>query len=414
MTTKILVSHVSWSMLSHLFSRGSMMLSAVLLARFLTEHDFATYSYFQMTATMIATYSAMGLGVTASKFFAELDHKTNSKNTDVIKSIGTLWTLSIGLAFAAAFIVFLIPTASLTSGLNIPVWLFALCVWVMALDIVPSGGILGLERYKQVACISLLSGSINLAGAYISTQTYLPIYSMWALVMGCATQAFGEMYVIARNVGWPVFFRLFVFDRSKLKVVFSFVGPMFLVSIMAGSGTWILGKIILSGPDGQHEFALYSIGLQWYSLALFIPLMISRVMLPRIIKNTSSDSKSLVRQSVLFSLLSAFFLVLIGYVFGEELMSLYGIKYEVGNLFLTFFLLAALFNAPANALGNTLIGRNNQKIWMEIILVWFLVLMVSGFLFSEYGAWLGAMSLSVSAAFLVTMAFFVCKNKKYI
>jgi O-antigen/teichoic acid export membrane protein len=411
MTTKILVSHVSWSMLSHLFSRGSMMLSAVLLARFLTEHDFAVYSYFQMTATMIATYAAMGLGVTASKFFAELNHENEEKRTDVIKSIGTLWVLSIGLAFAAALVVFLIPIASLTSGLNIPVWLFALCVLVMALDIIPSGGILGLEQYKKVALISFFTGCINLIGAYISTKKNLPIYSMWALVMGCATQAFGEMYVIRRSVGWSIFFRLFVFDYSKLKNVFSFVGPMFLVSVMAGSGTWILGKIILNGSDGKHEFALYSIGLQWFSLALFIPGMISRVVLPRLIRSKRNDNQNTLYLSGAMALTASIAFAIIGIFFRDLIMSLYGSEYAMNSSSLILlYLLAAIFYAPANTLGNALVAHGYQLIWLFITMVWFFAVLITGFLFVDLGSEMGAYAQMIGGLVMLISSIFFCRK----
>jgi hypothetical protein len=71
----ILATNAVWSLLSHLLSRGSLMVAAIILARALPTPAFAAYSYFQMTVSMLAAYAALGLGVTASRYFAEVGHE---------------------------------------------------------------------------------------------------------------------------------------------------------------------------------------------------------------------------------------------------------------------------------------------------------------------------------------------------
>jgi len=410
MSTKQFMGNVSWSMLSHLFSRGSMMLSAMLLARSLSASDFATYSYFQLTCTMIATYSALGLGVTASKFFAELNASKISDSDDSTKLIGTLWVLSILLSLTAALIVLVIPNSILSSGLNISTLLFSLCVLVMALDIVPSGGILGLEKYKQVALISFISGVVGLSGVIFSIKLNQVIYSMWSLILSCLIQLIGEVYVIYSFSGSKNFKKLLIFDKSKVKNVLKFVGPMMFVSIMAGSSAWILGRLILNGNNGNHNFALYSIGLQWFALALFIPGMISRVLLPRLIRSSPSEHSNTLYLAGSVAIAAASVFAVIGYIFGDTIISVYGSNYDSSKNLIFAYLVAAVLYAPANTLGNALVAHGKQNIWLFVTFIWFVITVSAAVFFKESGAWMGAYAQIIGGSSILMLSIFFCKK----
>jgi len=107
MNARALATNAVWALASHVLHRGSLMLGAILLARSLPTGDFAAYSYFQMTVAMLTTYAAMGLGVTASRFFAEYGHQRDG----AAAPLGTLLALSFGLAAVAFLVILLLPGA---------------------------------------------------------------------------------------------------------------------------------------------------------------------------------------------------------------------------------------------------------------------------------------------------------------
>ena len=94
MSARLLATNAVWSLVGHILHRGSLMLGAILLARSLATDSFAAYSYFQMTVSMLSTYAALGLGVTASLHFAELGHENGGPPAP----IGTLLAISLVLA----------------------------------------------------------------------------------------------------------------------------------------------------------------------------------------------------------------------------------------------------------------------------------------------------------------------------
>jgi len=62
-------SQIFWVTVGRVFSRGSILITSILLARALSVKDFAAFSYFLLTVNMLAAYASMGLGVTVNRYF---------------------------------------------------------------------------------------------------------------------------------------------------------------------------------------------------------------------------------------------------------------------------------------------------------------------------------------------------------
>ncbi|AKX56098.1 hypothetical protein AKN90_10560 [Thiopseudomonas alkaliphila] len=124
MSLKLLASNAVWSGTAHLLGRGSLVVAAMLLSNKLLSGDFAAYSYFQLTVSMLATYSALGMGVTASRFFAEV----GVVKSECLQPLGALWLLSILIGLIICGLILLIPNEWISGGLNIPNWLLSLGV----------------------------------------------------------------------------------------------------------------------------------------------------------------------------------------------------------------------------------------------------------------------------------------------
>lgn len=411
MSLRTLAGNAAWSTLAHLLGRGSLVVAAILLARSLDTAAFAAYSYFQLTVSMLAAYAAMGLGVTASRFFAECGHVEDARTPP----IGTLWMLSIVAGLIFALVILLLPTNWLDAGLGVPRWLMALGVFTMALGVVPSGGILGLERYVQATVAAAASATVLIVGAVFAGRVGSPVAAMAAFVIASLIQATGNSMVVVREVGWRKVVRHAGMNGSQLRRVAGLAGPMFGVSLLAASGSWVVGRIILAGPAGEHGFALYTIGLQWYALALFVPGMVSRVLLPRLVRSRLQDgtdgSRALVRKGATAALFSVALISIGGFFFSPWLLELYGSDYRVDKWLLGAFLLAAIPSAPVNTVGNAILAAQGQRTWFVLTLLWFLLVVVTARALGEHGAWGGAGSLGLSSLGLAGLALCVARRR---
>ena len=409
MSARLLATNAAWALVSHVLHRGSFMLGAILLARSLPSGDFAAYSYFQMTVFMLSTYAAMGLGVTASRFFAEYGHQRDGASAP----LGTLLALSCGISAVAFFLILLLPSAWLDAGVSVPQWLIALGVAATVAGVVPDGGILGLEKYRQASLVSLLSALCMLGMIGVAAMHQSPLLGMWGIVASLAVQNLGQLIVIVRTVGWQAIAGSFRWSAQILRKLASFAGPMFLVSILAGSGTWIVGRMILAST-GALEFSAYSIGLQWFALGSLLPGMVSRVVLPRLVRNRGQDSRHLVHMAVLLALVPACAMAAGAFVLSPWLIKIYGNLYQDFLLIIPVFLVISIFNAPIKTIGNGIVAHDGQFQWLIITVAALLIMIISLALFSIKNSWSAVTSHALSTVAMLLMVLRVGRKRRLI
>lgn len=396
MSMRWLLNNAAWSLTNHVMHRGSLMAAAIILARNLETEDFAGYSYFQMTVAMLATYAAMGLGVTASRYFAEVGHERDGKPSP----IGTLLAASGFISIAAFLLVLMIPADWLQAGLPVPQWIIALGVAITVANVVPSGGILGLERYRSACLVSLFSAVTMLGIAWLAAAQQSPTLGMWGIISGTGIQLAGQMLVIIRTTSWKVIQNSLSLESNELNKIIKFAGPMFLVSVLAGSSTWVVGRMILS-ESGEREFSAYSIGLQWLALGMLLPGMISRVILPRLVRSSGTESKNTVNAAASLALSSVLVMTGSSFLIAPWLIKLYGEEYTGFEYIIPAFLGVALFSAPLNTLGNAIVAKDGQISWLILSLASFSTLILILAVSPEASAiWSGVAHISASAIML--------------
>ncbi|TAK53556.1 MAG: hypothetical protein EPO25_10270 [Gammaproteobacteria bacterium] len=416
MTVRNLASNALWALLSHILSRGSLMVSAIVLARSLDSLSFAAYSYFQITISMLAAYASMGLGVTASRFFAEVGIDIAGREPP---PLSTLCCLAVVLAGFAFLVVLGLPSAWLNAGLPVPRWMLALGMFLLALGVMLNGAILGLEKFRQASLVSAVSGTTMLLGTWLAAKHHSAPIGMASLLLAVLVQNIGEAMIVFHAIGWRRFVRDLKVRRSDVERVFGFAGPMLIVSLVSASGAWLLGRLVLQGKGGSHAFALYAIGLQWFSLVLLLPGMLSRVILPRLVRRSAGGSdtnavRALVRRGAWMAMVAATAMTVVGLLLGPWLLSIYGAHYAAGRWFIGAFMAAAILSAPANTIGNAIVVHDGQRQWLLLTLVWLVVLLAAGSSFSSAGAWSGAIAQAVAALVLSTLALAVARSRRLV
>lgn len=399
-----------------MFARGTLVVSAIILARNFDTAGFAAYSYFQLTISMLTSCTAMGMGVTASRYFAEYAGKNHDRANP---PLATLWLLSAFLACIAGCIVLILPASIISPDLAVSRWMMALGVVVLSLNIVPAGGILGLERYKDAAIISGLSAIMTLMVVSYAASVGSPTMGMVAIVIGSLIQFLGQTILIVREIGLPALMQ--TFSTDTVATILGFAGPMFGVSILTASGTWIVGRIILSTQAGEYSFSLYVIGMQWFSLAMLLPGIFSRVVFPILVRYAVSEvlevkdkSIKLLRTASMASVGIASIATVFVALFSPWIIDLYGPKFGSISTVILAFSAIAILGAPANIIGNALVARDNQNLWLMFTLVTSSILVASCYLAIDMGVWAGVASLTLSSGTLTFLAFSAARSRSLI
>lgn len=409
MINKKFFLNIIWSMGSHILSRGVLLLSGMLLARNLAVEDFAIYNFFMMTSMTIMNYSSMGLEVAASRFFAE---KKENQNNIIL---GNLYSIAIILAILSSVLTFIFID-KIWDTTTFYKTLITITVLFLVINIVPTGAIMGIEKYKDLFFLSILNSLIILSGAFLTISMNEISIQIYTYIFSVIFSIFIQTHIIKNNTFLFTELSNFKLRGKAIKEIMSFCGVMSIVSILAATAPWLIGKIIIDTFNVLH-FSVYSIGLQWFALAMFIPGMVSRVILPRLVKEYKKgiESKKEIRITLLFTLSIAFIIFILGFLFSPYLTNWYGDEYLAYSNVISFFFFLAIVYAPINVLANIIIVKMNTKVWFLITLMWFISLLVLLFPMMEfYGFWGVLYAQGLSALIYNLLSLFTCIKKGYL
>ncbi len=392
------------------------MLASIILTNMLSTEKFAAYSYFQLTASTLASYSSMGLGVTAAKYFAEYSRPGST----TVPPLGTLWSLSIIFGVTMAIGVLFIPKSWIGASLDIPAWLLALGVLALSLSVLPGAGIVGLERFQLGALSSAISAVVIVIGSLLAGMYGSAMAAMLFLVLSSLIHSAVNCWVIFNSIGLRRVVSSIEFCKEEMRAIFHFAAPMLLVTLLVSSATWLMGRILLTHTDGNYQFSLYAIGLQWLSLALFLPGMITRVIFPRFIKAKEEGCRKggqindLMRAGVLYASFAGVIVCVLVALFNPLLIDLYGDQYAEQRWLLFLFAVAALPSAPTGSIGNGIVANGGQRAWLLLTIVWFVCLVIVAWLLRDMGAVGMAASYGICGLLMFSMAYLYANSRKLI
>jgi O-antigen/teichoic acid export membrane protein len=290
---------IVWVTAGRLLSRGSLVAASIILARTLEVQAFASFSYFLLTISMLALYASMGMGVTANRYFVGADNPDARQS----RTIAAIVTISVGFSIVLTCAVMFVPEKWLVGELSIPRWAIIIGILAYSLEVVPQNAMNGLEKYRQDAFLSVLSGGFVIVMVIYASRMQNLELAMVALIGGSIIRVVGGVLVVIRAIGWRQFTGGFPFTMSDVVRTLKFSLPLFLVSLLYSAGPWLVGRIILSGDDGEHALALYAIGLQWFSLGMFLPASVSRISVPRLARSIDNPrAEDPVRNHVIFGM----------------------------------------------------------------------------------------------------------------
>lgn len=405
------MQNIIYATISQMLGRGGYMLASMLLAKNLILEDFSSYSYLLITATMIGVYSSLGLGVISSRSYAKLstDEETS------LEEISALWLMNILISIAIWIVLSLGVGQILLSDDKIANGLFIALVLSITLGIIPGGAMQGLAAFKTEALIAAPKFIIIMIGAIWASKTSSLLPAVLGLLLSqCFKTLFEAIYVIKASA-----IKKQQLNLQKLlngiKRILEPVSSTALVSILAGSATWIMATL-LKYSAGDYEFALFSIGIQWFALVLFLPGIFTRVVFAQQVKLASTKSERHDKHHHLyFNLIRNFFTAsifcLVFIVLAPWIISLYGSKFIGMHHSLIGYLLAGVAAAALNLIGNALIAQNLTKSWLILTIVWLLLLIFSGWLLiTPFGSLGAGIAYALSYSVLFVLAFLTLKK----
>jgi O-antigen/teichoic acid export membrane protein len=409
--------NAAWGMAGHTAERGAAMLTTMMLARALAPEGFAAFGFFQLTMTTLASLSALGVGAAASRLFAQWA----GGSPDAGQWIAPLWAACV---FAGLIVSLLaVATASWWQplGQSFPAGLQLLGVVATVTGLVAHSGLLGMGLFKQAAAIAVGVGLCTLlAGSYASLQQSAWLAQAGLVVSACLSTALASAAVL-RRFGLN---ELRTSPKLSLKGVAALggvVGPLAMVTVMAASSNWLLGRILLAEPLSQaSEFAAFAIGLQWYALVQLVPSMVTKAAFPAMVAAYGQETEALrqsrravLGRSLRWSLGSSACVAAAVSAASPWLVNIY--QGQAGDASVViWFAFAGATTAAANTVGNALVAVGLSKAWLQWTAIWFVALLTLAWTLQGLGAVGVALSLLVSGVLLTGGGLLTAWRKKLV
>jgi O-antigen/teichoic acid export membrane protein len=329
-----LVSGAFWSLGGAVATRILRIPISVVLARLMGPVEYGELGIVIGSIDLFSVFAGIGLGLTATKYVAELRNRDPLRAGRIIAVSTVLSTVTSG-ALALLLYIFAPWLASgplAHATLTKPLRIGAFSLFFSGVSGAQLGALAGFEAFRQTAQIQALIGMLDvpmmLGGYYIAGLPGV-VWGMAAskcvdwLLKGVAVRAQARrhhIHVVLNH--W----------KHELKVLWTFSIPAALAGIMVIPVNWICSAILVNQRDGYAAMGAYSAANQWYGALLSIPAVLGSALLPLLSERLGDDDKeSSTRLLVLMMKVNGAVLIPCGLVicvFSPFIMRVYGGGYK--------------------------------------------------------------------------------------
>lgn len=317
-----------WAIFGNVVLRGLSVVSGILVARFLGSDFYGVFTTLKGFLLTVTVFSTMGLGYSATKFFAEY----LVIDDGLLKSLYR-YIMKITIVFSAiiALILFAFSDWYARELLNEPalsfsVKILAISIVFNALSFTQIGVISGLKKFKELSILNVVIGILS----FIITLLLSYFWGFEGAIFSLLATAMIN-YVV--NV---VFLNQIIhqskygngqIDNDLKKIIRKETFPIALQEISYTVVSWI-GPILLIRYSNYTDVANFNISMQWNAIILFIPGALRNVILTHLsISNESDKKRTVMKQTILLNLISTGIPAVLVFFLAGWIVKLYGSAY---------------------------------------------------------------------------------------
>jgi len=391
-----LVKGVFWSVFGAVFSRGLMLVAAVLLARMLGRSVYGEYGMIQSTVGAFGVFAGFGLGLTATKHVAELREREPDRAGRVIMFSELVAAITGGLMAAGLYI--FAPWLAKNS-INAPhlvgvLRIGAFIVFINALNSAQTGALSGFEAFKTIASVNifnaLLACPLLVSGAYF--------FGLNGAVLGLALGLLINwvMNYLALKEQSQLFHVKLSFRNclAESRVLWRFSLPAVMSGAMVSPVMWICNAMLANQPNGYAEMGILTAALTFQTLVLFVSGMLNNPLLSMLSNSGEKTSERLGVINILSSWALGVFTAIPLLCFPEIAQWLFGKGYATHSFKVTFSLVVFCTTILTFKSGLSRVLVSNNLLWWGFLsnAFWAVILIV----FSKFLVHWGAAGLAIS------------------
>lgn len=344
-----------WAVFGNGIGYGLLLLSGILIARFLGKDLYGEYGLVKTTMFTIAAFSTFGLGYTSTKFVADyiISNRENvyaiTKASLVITLVSSSF-LALLLIFSASYVADYLDAPSLKLVFQV----LGFIAIVRALLTTANGILAGFKEFKIIAKNNVISGGVMLV-------TALPLAYYFQLKGALTSLALSQVLNTLLNC---LALKNICKDYSKVKnntlykklLRFSF--PVALQEFSYAVVSW-LSPILLVKYSNMGELGIYSAAAQWNAIILFIPGLLYNVVLSYLSSSVNDEisHSKIINRMILVNLLSTLIPFILVYFCADFISSFYGATFSSMSIVLNYCVFSTLFSACSQVFQSEFIAQ---------------------------------------------------------
>jgi O-antigen/teichoic acid export membrane protein len=381
-----------WSLIGTVIARGLALVSSVIVARVLGRAGFGELGVIQITVGMFQVFAGFGMGVTGTKHVAEFRLGDPEKAGRIV-GLSTVMAWGTGLVVAVAMFA---GAGALASGsLEAPhltgvLRISSILLLLGAVSGAQNGALSGFEAFRTIAWVNLAVGVIS-----------LPLMVAGALLGGLAGAVWGLAATLAANCvlghlalrvelrrsGIPVHYRS---SGREWRVLLSFSLPAVLSGLLIAPVNWLCQAIMVRQAGGFDQMGLFNAANQWRMAILFLPMVLSSVMMPTLARlagpQDSHRYRKLLRYNMLLNVVISAAVALPMAGLSQLIMAGYGSEFTSGYPVLIVLCLTTVIYSGVSVVGVALVGRGMMWWGMAQNVIWGAVLILVTWQLRHHGA----------------------------
>lgn len=369
-----------WALTGNILGKGLALVAGISVARFLGNEAYGEYGMIRNNLTMIATFSTLGLGYTATKFIAEC--RTNQNKLCLIHKIVTRITLVMSCLIMLAVIIF---SSSIANWLDAPelgnlLQISSIAIVFNAINTTQIGELSGLNAYKEIAKNNTLAGIVTFLSSIILTYLYDVTGAVTSLIISFIFNCIINKLSLNKKLSNTHYESK---TAQEYKKVLIFTIPVALQESFYAITSWIV-TVILIKFSGYGELGTYSAAAQWMAVMLFIPGALRNVALSHLSETNNSleANKNILKKMSLVNFTATFIPFLIIAIFSKWICSWYGESYNGLQSVLNILIFSSVINALLNALTQNLIALDQNwflfatRFVKDVVTLWLCVILI--------------------------------------
>ena len=352
-----------WAVFGNGLGYFLLLFAGIIIARFLGKDIYGEYGVVKTTMFHIASFATLGLGFTATRFVAKYkDTDERLLKGSIHSSLAITAITSISLCLL--LFVFAVPLANYLEepSLATPFRFLGVIIIAKALS-TTSGAVLGgTKNFKAVGINNIISGVCMLVLGVGFTFLWGLNGSLIALFSSQLVLCLLNLIIINKNT-LSKLCQIEKKDNTVTILRFSF--PVALQELSYTISQWGV-ILILTKYCSLGEVGLYTAAAQWSAIILFMPSLLSNVVLSYLSgSETAKQQKKLLKLMLLVNFIATLIPFIVVFVFSGFITSFYGATFAGMKDVMNILVFSTIFDCMCKVFQSNLISEG--KNWVLFV-----------------------------------------------